>query len=102
MKIKVTKITLLRSSVLEIFVATMFTVMLDSYNNLESSMKHTQNVTLASFIGENITYCCVAIIAGVEILYSSVSLSTNYFIDIYSILEDSKYSRYYIFEIKRY
>ena len=55
----------------EVFVATMTTFISDCYDALEETLNHTKSLKLKSYPGENITYCCAAILVDAERLESA-------------------------------
>ena len=46
----------------EVFVATMTTFLYDSYDALEETLNHMKSLNLNSFLGDNVTDCCAAIL----------------------------------------
>ena len=55
---KVPTITTLNYFEIEVFMANMTTMMLDSYDALESTLTQMKNINLASFPGENVSDFC--------------------------------------------
>ena len=59
--------------------ANMTTMMLDSYDALESTLTQMKNINLASFPGENVSDFCTWVVVDMESLDSSGELNTEHF-----------------------
>ena len=55
----------------EVFVVTMIKFLFDSYDDLEETLTHINILKLKSYPGENVTYCCAAILVDDERLDSA-------------------------------
>ena len=60
---KVLTITTLNSSWTEVFMSAMITVMVYSYEALESNLTHRKNIRWSYFPGENVSDLCASIVA---------------------------------------
>ena len=55
----------------EVFVATITTVLYDSFDALKKTLTHTKSLKLKIYSGENVTDCCASILVDAERLESA-------------------------------
>ena len=77
----------------EVFVATMTKFLYDSYDALEETLTHMKSPKLKSCPGENVTYCCAAILVESECLESARALNPEHLGYTTRIFEDTSDSR---------
>ena len=86
----------------EVYVATMTTVLSDSYDYLVYALNHTNSLKLKYYPGEIVTDYCDAILVDMERLESAGAFNTEHLGYIISIFEDTSDSRFYLWETQKY
>ena len=76
----------------EVFVATMTTLLSDSYDALEETLNNMKSLKLTSFSGENVTDCCAGILVNYERLESAGDFKNEHLGYITRIFEDTSNS----------
>ena len=66
----------------------------DYYYALEETLNHMKSLKLKSYPGENVTYCCVAILVDAERLESAGAFKPEHLGTIIRIFEDTSDSRF--------
>ena len=86
----------------EFFVATMTTFLSDSYYVFEETLTHMKSLKLKRYPGQNVTYCCAAILVDAERLESAGAFKTEHLGYITRIFEGTSDSRFRLWVIQRY
>ena len=86
----------------DVFVAIMTKFISDSYDDLEDTLHHMKSLKLKSYPGENVTYCCAAILVDAERLESAGDFKPEHLGYITRIFEDNSDSRCRLWAIYKY
>ena len=86
----------------EVYVATMTTIIYDSYYSLVDTLNHTKNLKLKDHPGRNATDCYDAILVNVKSLESARAFKPNHLGYIISIFENTSDSRFHLWETQEY
>ena len=86
----------------EVLVATMTTFISNSYDDLGETLTHMKILKLKSYLGENVTDYCAAILVDAESLVSDGAFKTEHLGHINSIFEDTSDSRFRLWDIQKY
>ena len=98
---KVLTLVPLTATVTEVYVSIITTFLSDSYDALEETLNHMKSLKLKSYPGENVTYCCAAILVDAERLESAGALKPEHLGYIILIFEDTSDSRFRLWEIQK-
>ena len=99
---KVQKFMLLTATGPDEFVATMTKFLSDSYDALEDTLTHMNSLKLKRYPGENVTYCCAAILVDAERLESAGAFNPEHLGYITCIFEDTSDTIFRLWDIQRY
>ena len=90
------KLVPLTSTIPEVYVATMNTVLSDSYDYLVDTLNHMKSLKLKDHPGGGVTDCCDKILVDVESLESSGAFKPKHLGYISRIFEDTYDSRFHL------
>ena len=86
----------------EVFVATLTTLLSDSYDALEETLIHMKSLKLKSYPVENVPDCCASILVDSERLESAGAFKSEYLGYITQIFEDNSESIFHLWAIHKY
>ena len=75
---KVVTLVLMTETIPKVYDNTMINVLPNPYDGLEETLTHSSSLKLKSWIGENVTYLCAAILIDSERLNSSTSFKPDH------------------------
>ena len=99
---RVLKLVLLTATVPDVYVATMNTILSDSYDYLVENLNHMKSLKLKDRQGKNSVDCCDVILVDAERLESSGAFKTEQLGCIIHIFEDTSDSRFRLWETEKY
>ena len=86
----------LKTSVHEVYVASITTFIFGCYNSLEETLTHMKSLKLKSYTVDNVTYFCAAILVDAERLDNAGELQCKHIGHITHIFEDSSHSIFHL------
>ena len=86
----------------EVFVATMTTLLSDSYDALEETLTHMKSLKLKIYPGGNVIDCCAEILVDAERLESAGAFKPEHLGKITRIFEDTSDSIFRMWDIQKY
>ena len=86
----------------EVYVATMTTLISNSYNSLVYTLNHMNSIKLKDRPGGNVEYCCETILVYVECLDISGAFNPKHLGYIICIFEDTSDPRFHIWATHKY
>ena len=99
---KVLKLVLITSNRTEVYVATIITILSNSYDSLVETLNHMKSLKLKDNPGENVADWCDAILVDAEHLESDGDFRTKHLSYIIRIFEDTSDSRLHIWLTHNY
>ena len=86
----------------EVYVATMTTVLSNSYYYLVDTLNHMNSIKLKNNPGRDVVDCCDAILVNMERLESYGAFNPDHLGYIISIFEDTSDSRFHLWSTQNY